>query len=523
MNTVKVLIPTKLDTVAADLLKAKGYIVVQEVADFSTLAAQHADASVLIVRSEKVTEEVLNLFPALKLVVRAGAGYDNIDIQYARRKGIDVMNTPGANANAVAEEVVAVALAAYRHVVPADISTRQGLWEKNKFMGRELTGKTVGIVGLGNIGQLVAKRVSGFDCNVIAYDPVIAADLAQHIGVELVTLDDLFARADLITLHIPETDATRGMVNKARLLTMKDGSMLINCARAGVINESDLREVKAQKKLIYCNDVYPKDAEGEKSIADVADIMLPHLGASTLEANANAARRSATQTIAYFQDGVTTFVVNKNVPDGLNAQYQKLASILAKYAHKYLGEGQPLHRIELTLYGKLNPFFDWMISPIADGIFPEFDPYQDAGSALNFLKMRGISIVHRTPDNRKCYGESITLDLYQGSNPIHKISLRGTITENQLMISRVNDFENLYHEPMGNNLMVEYDDQVGIIGKIAGLLGKNNINIIDIRAPHNISANRSLAVIKTNHPVPDTMIPEILEMVQNGKVAIVNT
>ncbi|HQC52924.1 MAG TPA: NAD(P)-dependent oxidoreductase, partial [Lentisphaeria bacterium] len=155
----KVLIPTKLDNIAQDILKAQGYQVVQDSdTDLMTLLAAHQDAEALIVRSEKVTPEVIDALPKLKTVVRAGAGYNTIDIKYARRRNVDVMNTPGANSNGVAEEVIAMALAAYRHIIPADIDTRQGGWEKKKFMGRELTGKTLGIVGLGNIGQLVAKR-----------------------------------------------------------------------------------------------------------------------------------------------------------------------------------------------------------------------------------------------------------------------------------------------------------------------------------------------------------------------------
>nr|HPN85036.1 NAD(P)-dependent oxidoreductase [Victivallales bacterium] len=160
----KVLIPTKLEKSAANVLAPKGYKVIQDAEkDIKDLAKENPDSEAMIVRSEKVGAEIIDLLPKLKLIVRAGAGFDNIDCKYARKKNIDVMNTPGANANAVAEEVVAMMLAAYRHLIPSDISTRAGGWEKKKFMGRELAGKTVGIIGLGNIGRLVVKRLSGFD------------------------------------------------------------------------------------------------------------------------------------------------------------------------------------------------------------------------------------------------------------------------------------------------------------------------------------------------------------------------
>jgi D-3-phosphoglycerate dehydrogenase len=221
------------------------------------------------------------------------------------------MNTPGANSNAVAEEVVALVLAAMRHVVPADISTRAGNWEKSKFLGREITGKTVGVVGLGHIGRLLIKRLSGFEVKVLGFDPMMSAETAAQLGIELTTTERIFAESDIISLHIPENNETRGMVNASLLGLMKEGAILVNCARAGIINEDDLRAIKAEKKLVFCNDVYAKDVAGEKSVADIADVMLPHLGANTREANFNAAKRAGEQLIAYFENGNTDCVVNK--------------------------------------------------------------------------------------------------------------------------------------------------------------------------------------------------------------------
>lgn len=308
----KVLIPTKLDKFAADLLVNSNYVVVQDAANpIEEVVKANLDAEALIVRSEKVTKEIIDMLPQLKLVVRAGAGFNTIDIKYARERNVDVMNTPGANSNGVAEEVVALALAAFRYIVPADASTRAGDWEKSKFMGRELTEKTVGIIGLGHIGQLVVKRMSGFDCKFLGFDPFLPAEVAAKLGVELVSMEEIFAKADVITLHIPENDATRNSINKTYFDLMKEGACLINCARAGIINEDDLRAAKAAKKFFYCNDVYAKDAAGPKSIADVADVMMPHLGANTFEANFNAAKKAAEQTIAYFENGVKDAVVNK--------------------------------------------------------------------------------------------------------------------------------------------------------------------------------------------------------------------
>ena len=511
----KVLIPTKLDKVAAALLTDKGFAVVQDAeTPLDELIRANGDAAVLIVRSEKIGSEQIDRLPELKLIVRAGAGFNTIDTKYARKKHIDVMNTPGANSNGVAEEVVAMMLAASRHLVAADISTRAGLWEKKKFMGSELTGKTIGILGLGNIGQLLVKRLAGFEMKVLGYDPMLNPALAEKLGVEITDVEHIFAEADFISLHIPENDETRGMINARLFSLMKPGAMLINCARAGIINEADLRQAKQEKKIVYCNDVYPKDEAGPKSVADVADIMLPHLGANTREANFVAARRSAEQTVAYFEQGITTWVVNKELPDGLDPQYQRLAYALTLIAHRYLDGKQP-SRIETSFYGNLKPYAKYMTAPIAAAIYSfDSEDLPAPNAAEKMLESRGVELINREVDDAKHYGESMTIDLSAGSDAIRRASVRGTITENHLMISRVNDFDKLYLEPVGHVLFVEYADEPGVIGKIASLLGEKNINIIDIRAPQNLKSGNSLAVFTTNVAVPDVLIEKIAAAVR---------
>ena len=508
----KVLIPTKLDKVAADLLKQRGLTVIQN--DETPLAEQakaHPDAYALIVRSEKVNAAVLDAFPSLKVVIRAGSGYDNIDAKHARRRGVDVMNTPGANANAVAEEVIALALAAYRHVVPADQSTRAGGFEKKKFMGRELTGKTVGIVGLGNIGQLVAKRLAGFEPTLLGFDPVIAAERAEALGVKLVSLPELFAQADIVTLHVPVTDETRGMVNAELLGQMKKGALLINCARAEVVDEAALRATKAAKGLLFCNDVYPEDKPGPKTVVDVADVMLPHLGASTHEANFAAARRAAEQLIDYVERGVNTFVVNSGVPAGLDEDYQRLAYYLTRVARAYLGPNVTPHRLETSFYGGLNEYANWLLASVVMGLSSNFDPLFDWRDAAAYLAEKGITYVNRDVDERKKYGKSMTIDLYQGrGDTVQRVSVRGTVTEGRIMVSRIGDFERLYFEPRGNSVMVVYQDKPGMLTKICGVMARHGINIEDIRAPLCAETGQAMAVLKLNQPANDVILAEIV-------------
>lgn len=511
-----VLIPTKLDKIAKDILTAKGYTVVQDgETDLASLVQQHPETEALIVRSEKITSEIIDALPKLKTVVRAGAGYNTIDIKHARRNNVDVMNTPGANANGVAEEVFAMALAAYRHVIPADIDTRKGGWEKKKFMGRELTGKTLGIVGLGNIGQLVAKHSFGFDMKVLAYDPVVSESKAQEVGAKLVSLELLFSEADIITLHIPENDETRGMINKRLLSLVKKGAMLINCARAGIVNEDDIRALKAEKELLFCTDVFPADEPGPKSVADIADVMLPHLGANTKEANFTAAKRAAEQLVAYFESGVNTYVVNKGIPDDLNENYQQLAYRLALIARCYIGRGTPVRQVRCSFYGDLSKFAKWFYSPICAALSEHFEFQQDPEEALRYLQEKGIGFELRSADESKRYGNSMTIDLESGAKVV---SIRGTIAENNLMVSRLNDFDRVYFVPRGNAFIVEYCDRPGVLSMITRACGDANINIDDIHAPRDSEAKHAIAILKTSVPVPQEIVEAVAKEV-DAKVA----
>ena len=522
----KVLIPTKLNAVARETLKNHGgYEVVQdESAEFSVLASQHSDTYALFVRSEKVTPEIIDALPSLKVVIRAGAGYNTIDTKYARSKGIDVMNTPGANANAVAEEVIALMLADARHVIPSDASTRVGKWEKKKFMGKEITGKTIGIVGFGAIGQLVAKRLSGFDINVLAYDPFLSTERAKELGAEAAELDEIFEKCDYVSLHMPENDETRGIINKALLARMKNGATLINCARAGIINEDDLRELKADKGLRYLNDVYPKDVEGDKTIVDIADIMLPHLGASTAEANFNAAHRSAIQLIDYDDKGIASYVVNRDIPEGLDRAYSELAFMLAHLCRSIAGGHKKMKLIETSFYGNLKPYADWLLVQIVAALSDEFDRTQGYDAALAYLKEMGVEYFNRETDLSKGYENSMTVDVTTSVDSAHfqRISVRGTVTEGNMMISRINDFEKLYFEPVGAAALFIYKDRPGVIGQIGNALAEAGINIDDMRNPHDPSGETSLALMRISEPLDCEVVDKIAAQIDALHASCVN-
>lgn len=509
----KILIPTKLDKIAANILKDSGsYIVAQDDSlPIEDLAKKHPDTFGLIVRSEKVTPEVIDALPELKIIVRAGAGFNTIDTKYARSKGIDVMNTPGANSNAVAEEVVALMLADARHIIAADASTREGKWEKKKFMGREIAGKTIGIIGLGYIGRLLAKRLSGFDVNLLGYDPVLSGERAADLNVELADIETIFSKADYISLHIPENKDTKGMINWSLLSMMKDGSTIVNCARAGIIDENDIRKAKKEKNIRLLNDVYDKDAEGHKPIADVANIMLPHLGANTTEANFNAAKRAAEQIIDLETKGITSFIVNRDIPEGLAEEYCELANTLAKLARSLAGKNATVKLIETSVYGSLKQYADWLIVPIVAGIWPDFNMSMDHHAAQDYLRDMGIEFGNRDVAPSKAYDASITVDVTCeiGDQKLRQMSIRGTVTEGVIMVSRINGFDKLYFEPKGFSVYFLYEDRPGVIGKIGVMLAENNINIHDIRNAYDKKSNRSLAIMKVSASVSDELIDKI--------------
>jgi len=514
----KVLIPTKLDKIATEILVAKGeYEVIHDPsAELAALAEKHPDAYALIVRSERVTGDVIDSLPELKVVIRAGSGTNTIDAKHARNKGIDVMNTPGANANAVAEEVVALMLADARHIIAADASARAGKWEKKKFMGREVSGKTVGIVGLGNIGRLVAKRLSGFDVRLLGYDPMISAERARDMGIEPSDLETLFAESDYVTLHIPENEETRGAFNAELLSHMKDGATIVNCARAGVIEENDLRNVKKEKNIRFLNDVYSKDAEGDKSVSDIADIMLPHLGASTFEANSMAARRAAEQLVDFDEKGITSFIVNRDIPEGLDEAYCDLANVLAKLCRQVVGKTAAPRLVETTCYGSLEPFADWLLVPIVAGMWDSFDRSMDFRAARKFLADMGIDYANREIDRSKGFENSITVDLTAAldQDNLRRASIRGTVAEGVRMVSRINEFDKLYFEPSGPTLFIVYEDRPGVIGAIGVHLAEAGVNIEDMRNSHDTKTNHSLVIMKVSRDLPEDLVRSISDEIQ---------
>ncbi len=508
---MKILIPTKLDKAAAAALSAAGYDVVQNDSEpIEAQVAAHPDTAGLIVRSEKVPAAVIDALPKLKCVIRAGAGYDNIDYVYARSKGIDVMNTPGANSNAVAEEVIAMVLAAYRHVIPGDSTTRAGEWNKKKYMGRELTGKTVGILGLGNIGRMLVKRLQGFDCKVLGYDHFLSKQRALNIGATPTELEEIFATADIISVHVPGGPTTKNMINARLIGLMKDGAMLINCARYGVVDEDALRAAKtAGKNLVYCTDVHPKDTAAQQPSADVADVMLPHLGANTKEANRKAALQAAQEMLDYFASGDTRACINAEKPSDLNPANLHMAEMLARIA--CLAGGQkPIRKIEATFYNNLRSYRKWFTPWILQGAIPGAERGLMPAAADASLREHGVEFKAREPMDDKPYADALTIDLFMEENGEQKVSsVRGTLIDGEPVLARLAEFDHLYATLPGHTLVLRYKDVPGVIAIIGQVLARAGINIDNITAPGDAASGDALAIVKTNKSVSEEEVRTI--------------
>lgn len=336
----KILVADKMSPLAAQVLTERGlHADVKTGLDAQALIDAIPDYDALIVRSAtRATAEVIAAAPKLRIIGRAGIGVDNIDVAAATRNGVVVMNTPGGNSTTTAEHAIALLFALARQVPAADRSTQDGKWEKARFMGVELTGKVLGVVGCGNIGAIVADRARGLHMRVIAHDPFLSADRAADLGVEKVELADLLARADFITLHVPLTDRTRGLIDAEALAACKPGVRIVNCARGGLVVEEDLKAaIESGHVAGAALDVFEREPATENPLFGLDNLVAtPHLGASTSEAQEKVAVQIAEQIADYLLTGAVTNALNMPSLSAEDAPrlepYMKLAEQLGGFA-----------------------------------------------------------------------------------------------------------------------------------------------------------------------------------------------
>ena len=469
----------------------------------------------LAIRSAtKVTEKIISAAKNLKVVGRAGIGVDNVDIPAATKKGIIVMNTPFGNSITTAEHAIAMMFALARQLPEADASTKASKWEKNRFMGVEVTNKVLGIIGAGNIGSIVADRAQGLKMKVIAFDPFLTAERAQAIGVEKVELDDLFKRADFITLHTPLIDATRNIINAEAIAKMKPGVRIINCARGGLVDEAALYEaLKSGKVAGAAFDVFVEEPAQNNPLFELANfIATPHLGASTTEAQENVALQVAEQISAYLMTGEITNALNFPSISAEEAPrltpWVKLAEALGSFAGQLTQDAIKGIRIEYEgNVAALNT--KPMTAAALNGVLKPQMQEVNMVSAPQIAKDRGINVEIVTRDQQGAYEGYIRLTVITDKQDR---AVAGTIFGNgKPRIIQVKNI-NMEAELTPSMLYVTNEDRPGHIGRLGTLLGNLGINIANFNLGRADVGGDAIALLSIDGNVDDKQLKEIARL-----------
>ncbi|HEU4383015.1 MAG TPA: phosphoglycerate dehydrogenase [Anaeromyxobacteraceae bacterium] len=459
----------------------------------------------LAVRSAtKVTAKVLEKAARLKVVGRAGVGVDNVDLPAATRRGVVVMNTPGGSAVTVAELTLAMMLALSRHIAQATASIRAGKWEKKRFQGHELAGKTLGVVGIGNIGSVVVERCRALRMRVVAYDPFISAEAAGRLGVELVTLEEIWRQSDVVSLHVPLTDQTRNLVNAQTLRAMRKGAFLVNCARGGLVDEKALAESLSAGHLAgAAMDVFEKEpVPADNPLLKLDNfICTPHIGASTEEAQTAVAVAIAEQLAAYLTQGVVQNAVNMpSLPrEALErlGPYLTLVEKLGSLAGQLSPRGVQEVRVEydgeiaeaphqpltaLVLKGFMQHFADAPVNQV---------------NAAAMAKERGIAVREGRAAAAHDYASLVTVTVRgEGGEAV----AAGTVFGKQdPRIVRVNQIH-LEAIPEGEIILCENDDAPGVVGNIGTALGQAGVNIARISLGRRPDRSAAFSLINVDSP-----------------------
>jgi D-3-phosphoglycerate dehydrogenase len=468
----------------------------------------------LIIRSAtKVTAPLLErAAPRLKVVGRAGSGLDNVDIPAATKKGVVVMNTPGGNTITTAEHTIGLLFACARNIPQAYATLRAGKWEKKKYEGVELADKTLGVIGLGAIGAVVAAHCGAMGMRVLAYDPFISPDRAKMLGVELADLPTIFRRADFITLHTPKTKETANLINRETMAQMKDGVRIINCSRGGIVNEADLFEALTGGKVAAAAfDVFEKEPPENHPLLTLENfVATPHLGASTVEAQEKVAVAIAEQIVDYLVAGTVRNAVNvPSIPADQRpalSPYINLAERMGLFLSQLLEGG--LVRVAVEYSGeaaslKLEPI---TLAALKGLLSPVMEENVNYVNAPLIAKDRGIEIkVSQSLDA----GEYTSLLGIRVQSDGRETFVSGTLNaKKEPRIVQVDGFP-MEAVPEGDMLVLMNNDKPGVIGSIGTLLGKNGINIARMQFGRETAGGRAISVVSVDSTVPEPVMEEI--------------
>jgi len=466
----------------------------------------------LAIRSAtKVTEKIIAAATNLKVIGRAGIGVDNVDIPAATKKGIIVMNTPFGNSITTAEHAIAMMFALARQLPEADASTKASKWEKNRFMGVEVTNKVLGLIGAGNIGSIVADRALGLHMKVVAFDPFLSPERAQTMGVEKVELDELFKRADFITIHTPLIEATKNIISAEAIAKMKDGVRIINCARGGLIDEAALYEgLKSGKVAGAALDVFLEEPAQNNPLFELANVICtPHLGASTTEAQENVALQVAEQISAYLMTGEITNALNFPSISAEEAPrltpWVKLAEMLGSFAGQLTETSLKSVRIEYEgTVAALN--VKPMTAAALNGVLKPQMGDVNMVSAPQIAKDRGINVEIITRDRQGAYEGYIKLTVVTEQQ---ERAVAGTVFANgKPRIIQVKGI-NMEAELTPSMLYVTNEDKPGHIGRLGTLLGTLGINIANFNLGRADVGGDAIALLSIDGTLNDAQLKQV--------------
>lgn len=517
---MKILIAEKISASAVEQLKEPGWTVLTAEQLDGKLATELESADALIVRSAvQADAALLSHAKKLRVVGRAGVGVDNIDLDAATRQGIAVMNTPGANAVAVAEQTLGMMLAMARHLCRADALMHAGKWEKKSLQGAELRGKTLGIAGLGRIGMEVARRGSAFGMEIVGHDPFVSTAVAKEQGIRLVSMEELYAMADYITLHVGLTPQTAGMINEAAFKKMKKGVRLVNCARGELVNETDLANaVKSGQVAAAALDVFNVEPLKNSPLQSLENVILtPHIGGSTYEAQEAVGVQIARQVREYLKNGVIQNAVN--VPSVSAEEYAAMHPyiVLAERMGAFLAQisAGSIEEISLSYSGHIAEWKTELIRNAAiKGILNQtLEEKANLVNAASLADLRGLRIheAHKAKASTGGAGSVLSLSL-KSSTEEHMVKgavLHGTAPR----LVHIDDID--VEAPLERDLIyLRNNDVPGVIGKVGTILGEHQINIANFslgrRSGETSSEPReAIAVVHVDSRVPEEVLREL--------------
>jgi D-3-phosphoglycerate dehydrogenase / 2-oxoglutarate reductase len=516
---MKIVVAEKVANNAVQLLKDEpGWNVVTADQINGNLAGTLPDADALIVRSAvEVNADVLRHAGKLRVIGRAGVGVDNIDLDAATKAGIAVMNTPGANAVAVAEHTLALMLALARHIVRADFTTRSGKWEKKSLQGTELRGKTLGIIGLGRIGMEVARRAKAFEMKLIAHDPFVAAPVARELDIRLADLDQVYAAADYLTLHVGLTPQTAGMINEQSIRKMKKGVRIINCARGELVNEAAVAAALKGKLIAgIALDVFTEEPPKNSPLLALESVIAtPHIAGSTNEAQDAVGVQIASQVREYLKRGVIQNAVNMpSIDDQQYAQmkpYIALADKLGAFLANVVSPTGSIEDVSLRYSGRLA---DWKTELIRNaaiqGVLNQrIAERANVVNAAAIAQERGIQI-HETKKEGVATGAADAVSVRLKTSADERVVRGAVLHGTSLRLIEV-DGINIEVPLEGDLIYLRNRDVPGVVGKVGTILGKHNVNIGNFALGRSSSQSgaQAIAVVQVDSPAPEAVLEEI--------------